>query len=192
MRRSKDNMKLAEYLDLSYTITLRRDDEGDWIARVEELRGCTAHGATQAEALAELEQAKREWIQAALEDGIDIPEPEAEKPLPSGKWVQRVSRRLHRDLKNIAEAEGTSLNSLMEMIGARYVGEVRAREVGREHDDAFLQATTTMSMDWKGTLEMSATHSWEVLRRLSGRLPDSARLKTRDTDHEAIEHAFKR
>ena len=87
-------MKLDDYLRLPYTITLRRDEVGSWIARVDELKGCTADGATQAEALADLEIAQREWIEAALEDGLAIPQPEPEERLPSGKWVQRVSRQL--------------------------------------------------------------------------------------------------
>ena len=33
---------------------------------------------------------------------------------PSGKWVQRVSKKLHRQLKLIAERDGVSLNRLVE------------------------------------------------------------------------------
>src|SRR5262245_35939856 len=95
-------MQLDDYLKLPYTITLHRDDEGDWVARINELQGCTANGTTQEEALADIEQAKREWIQAALEDGIPVPEPVREEILPSGKWVQRVPRRLHKTLTELA------------------------------------------------------------------------------------------
>jgi antitoxin HicB len=118
-------MKLDDYLKLPYTIRLRRDDEGDWIARVEELKGCTAHGSNRAEALDQLDEAKRDWIQAALEDHIEIPLPEPEEDLPSGKWVQRVSRSLHNELRRMAKAEGTSLNQLVAMILSAYVGSFR-------------------------------------------------------------------
>src|SRR5436309_3460345 len=58
---------LKEYLKLLYTITLRPDKDGDWIARVEELEGCVARGGTQAEALAVVEEMKTAWIEDALE-----------------------------------------------------------------------------------------------------------------------------
>ena len=119
-------MQLDDYLNLPYTITLRRDDEGDWVARVDELKGCTAHGQTDVEALAQLEEAKRDWIQAALEDRIQIPLPEAEEELPSGKWVQRVPRSLHRDLRRLAKTDGVSFNQFVGMILSAYVGGRRA------------------------------------------------------------------
>jgi len=119
-------MQLDDYLNLPYTITLRRDDEGDWVARVDELKGCTAHGETDVEALAQLAEAKRDWIQAALEDRISIPLPAVEEELPSGKWVQRVPRSLHRDLRHLAKADGVSFNQFVGMILSAYVGSRRA------------------------------------------------------------------
>src|SRR3989442_12344545 len=115
-------MELNDYLNLPYTVMLRRDDEGDWIAQVQELSGCIAHGSTEVEALEQLREAKRDWISAALEDHIDIPLPEAEDELPSGKWVQRVPRSLHKQLARLAKTESTSLNSLVTSILSDYVG----------------------------------------------------------------------
>ena len=51
------------------------------------------------------------------------PEGSPEK-LPSGKWLQRVPRTLHRDLIRLAERERVSLNQLVtallsEAVGAR-------------------------------------------------------------------------
>jgi len=115
-------MELNDYLKLAYTITLRADGDGGWVARIQELPGCTADGDTQAEALAELEQAKHEWIQAALEDEVPIPRPELDELLPSGKWVQRVSRSLHRSLARLAKIERVSLNQLVATILAAHVG----------------------------------------------------------------------
>src|SRR5438445_12973837 len=70
---TRSDMELNDYLSLPYTITLRRDDEGDWIARIQELSGCTAHGHTEAEALERLAEAQREWLSAALADHVSIP-----------------------------------------------------------------------------------------------------------------------
>lgn len=118
-------MELNEYLNLPYTIKLRRDEEGDWIARVQELSGCTAHGSTETEAIERLKEAKREWLAAALEDHISIPLPDEPDQLPSGKWVQRAPRSLHRNLASLAKIERTSLNQLVVSILSAYVGGTR-------------------------------------------------------------------
>ena len=88
---------LSYFLRLPYTIVLRRDDEGDWVARVEELRGCTAHGSTTEEAIRHIDEEKQAWIEDALESGDEVPEP-VQETLPSGRWLQRVTRSLHAKL----------------------------------------------------------------------------------------------
>jgi predicted RNase H-like HicB family nuclease len=120
MKTEQENLEY--YLQLPYTVVLRRDEERDWVAGVQELDGCTAHGGTQAEALENLEDVQRAWIEDALEAGDDIPEPAEETPLPSGKWLQRVPRTLHRKLADTAKREGVSLNQLVASILAEAVG----------------------------------------------------------------------
>jgi len=101
------------YLALPYTSILRRDEEGDVIARIQELPGCIAHGDTEIEALANLREAQKLWIEDCLEDKQPVPEPEAEEELPSGKWLQRVPRTLHKRLAEFAKKEGVSFNQLV-------------------------------------------------------------------------------
>lgn len=118
---------LSYYQKLPYTKILRPDEDGDVVARIQELPGCSAHGEDEKEALANLEEAQRLWLQDCLEAGDAIPEPAKQEPLPSGKWVQRVPRSLHQKLAMLAQQEGVSLNQLVtqmlaEKFGAR-VGE---------------------------------------------------------------------
>lgn len=115
-------MELKDFLDLSYTAILRRDEDGDFVARIDELPGCSAHGHTQGEALERLEEAKRLWIEDAIENGHSVPVPAAEAALPSGKWVQRVPRSLHKKLTSLAKTEGVSLNQIVTSILAGAVG----------------------------------------------------------------------
>lgn len=110
------------YLELPYTVILRRDEEGDYVARVDELPGCSAHGKTQNEALENLQEAKELWIQDCIESGHPVPEPVVEETLPSGKWVQRVPRSLHKKLSALAKREGVSLNQLVTSMLAQAVG----------------------------------------------------------------------
>ena len=113
---------LKEYLQLPYTVILRKDEDGDYVARVDELRGCSAHGKTPQEAFANLEEAQELWITDCLESGQPVPEPAVEEPLPSGKWVQRVPRSLHRKLSTLARREGVSLNQLVTSMLSESVG----------------------------------------------------------------------
>jgi antitoxin HicB len=71
---------LQYYLELPYTVIMRRDEDGDCVARIDELHGCAAHGSTEAQALEALEEAKELWITDCLESGDPIPEPAHEEP----------------------------------------------------------------------------------------------------------------
>ena len=51
------------------------DEDGGYIADMPDLASCAAFGETPKKALAELEQAKEAWLQAAREAGKPIPEP---------------------------------------------------------------------------------------------------------------------
>jgi antitoxin HicB len=104
---------IVYYMSLPYTIVLRPDEEGDFIARVQELPGCSAHGSDRNEALNNLQDVQQAWIEECLESGQDIPEPEPEDELPSGKWLQRVPRTLHKKLTDLAKSEEVSLNQLV-------------------------------------------------------------------------------
>ncbi len=110
------------YLSLPYTIILRRDEEGDFVARIEELAGCISHGKTSQEALDNVEEVKEAWISECIEGGQTVPEPVPEESLPSGKWVQRVPRSLHKKLTTLAKKEGVSLNALVTSELSQVVG----------------------------------------------------------------------
>ena len=108
-----DTMKDATYYEgLPYTITIRKDDEGDFVARIPELPGCVAHGGSESVAIENLRIVKRLWIEEALSAGLTIPEPAGDE-MPSGKWVQRVPKRLHKELVAAAKRDNVSLNQLV-------------------------------------------------------------------------------
>lgn len=113
MKRKHQRQEIEAYVSRRYQIALTQDDEGDWVARIVEFAGCVAHGASQSEALSRLAEVQRLWIEEQLRAGGRIPAPEQEAPLPSGKWVQRVPRSLHRELVETAKREGVSLNQLV-------------------------------------------------------------------------------
>ena len=60
--------------DYHINIFYSDEDEG-YIADIPDLQGCSAFGTTPVEALAEVEQAKAAWLEAAQEEGKPIPTP---------------------------------------------------------------------------------------------------------------------
>ena len=63
-----------------YEIIIFWSAEDDaFVADVPELPGCMAHGATHEEALANVKEAARLWVDAAEEFGDPIPEPKGRR-----------------------------------------------------------------------------------------------------------------
>ncbi len=102
-------MKTLEYyMGLPYRLEIVPDEaEGGYVASYPELRGCLTTGESVESAAANAEDAKREWLAAAIEDGCEIPEPQDEY---SGQFKLRIPKSLHRDLALHARREGISMN----------------------------------------------------------------------------------
>jgi len=108
------------------------EDEG-FIAIAPDLPGSSAFGETEAEALAELDQAIDAWIEAARAAGNAIPSPSRPaSSLPSGKVLVRMPKSLHQRAALCAEREDVSLNQFIVACLAEAVGERRANEPARQ------------------------------------------------------------
>ena len=65
-----------------YSVVIRYCNvDNIYVASVPELKGCMAHGETQADALEEIQTAIELWLETAKEVGAYIPEP-AYMPVP--------------------------------------------------------------------------------------------------------------
>ena len=101
---------IEEYMKLAYTMELTPDaEEGGFVVSFPELPGCLTVGETLEEACRNAEDAKREWIIAAMDEGIKVPEPDASASY-SGQFKLRIPRSLHRKLALQAKREGVSMN----------------------------------------------------------------------------------
>lgn len=126
MNRSKKDLKnRAEYYaDLPYAITVVKMDDGHgtyYLARVIELPGLMMTGDTPAEAIANLESVKQEWMETYLRLGNKMAEP-LHFHRYSGKVVLRMPPSLHETLTTVAEIEGVSLNQHMVSVLSRSAG----------------------------------------------------------------------
>jgi predicted HicB family RNase H-like nuclease len=82
--------------------------------------GLQAQGATADEAVANLDEARHDWLEYRLKNGLAVPEPPSEDF--SGKFLLRMSPALHATLAAASKRQGLSLNQLINNILAEYVG----------------------------------------------------------------------
>jgi antitoxin HicB len=116
-------------LQLPYHIVLVRDGEGDkgWTARVQELPGCEAHEPTSEEAARAISNAMEAWLDAALKEGTEIPEPRRPST-HSGRLLLRMPQELHSEMARRAESEEVSLNVYITGVLAGTVGWPQGRD----------------------------------------------------------------
>ncbi len=101
---------LEYYMGLPYRVEVIKDDEeGGYALHCPELPGCATCAATVEEGFALLEDAKRCWFAACMEDGVVIPEPVRLEDY-SGQFKLRIPRSLHRQLARRSSEEGISMN----------------------------------------------------------------------------------
>ena len=101
---------LNEYMEMSYRMEIVEDtEEGGFIASYPDLPGCITCGETIESVVANALDAKKAWIEAALEDGIEIYEPDSFEEY-SGQFKLRIPRSLHRSLAKHSQREGISMN----------------------------------------------------------------------------------
>lgn len=101
---------LNDYLTMSYRMEIIEDqDEGGFVASYPELPGCITCGETIESAVGNARDAKKAWLEAALEEGIEIPEPDSLDDY-SGQFKLRLPRSLHRSLAEHSQREGISMN----------------------------------------------------------------------------------
>jgi predicted RNase H-like HicB family nuclease len=66
---------LEEYFKLNYPITFYPEDEGGYTVIIQDLPGCISEGDTLAEAMENILDAKKAWLETAYEYGDEIPLP---------------------------------------------------------------------------------------------------------------------
>ncbi len=101
---------LNDYLTYNYRMEIVEDkDEGGFVVSFPELPGCISCGGTIESAVENALDAKKAWLEAAIEDGIEIQEPDSLENY-SGQFKLRIPRSLHRSLAEHSKREGISMN----------------------------------------------------------------------------------
>lgn len=113
--------EVLEHVYQPWSIEVKQYPEGGYFARVVELSGCMTEGDSAAEVLEALEEARAEWIAAALEQGLAIPTPFEQNDY-SGKVFVRTSPALHRMIAEEAAKQGVSMSQWVSEAAAIKIG----------------------------------------------------------------------
>lgn len=101
---------IDDYMNMNYRMEIVEDkEEGGFVVSYPELPGCITCGETMESAITNAQDAKKSWLQAALEEGIEIHEPDSLEEY-SGQFKLRIPRSLHRSLADHSKREGISMN----------------------------------------------------------------------------------
>ena len=99
-----------DYMAMSYRMEVVEDkDEGGFVVSYPDLPGCISCGETIESAMQNALDAKKAWIEAALEENIEIKEPDSLENY-SGQFKLRIPRSLHKSLAEHSKREGISMN----------------------------------------------------------------------------------
>jgi len=103
---------LNYYLSLPYKLEILPDnDEGGYAAKYPDLPGCITCADSLDELMSNAKDAKKAWLEAAIEDGLSINEPENKNIGDySGQFKLRIPKSLHKGLAEQAKHEGISMN----------------------------------------------------------------------------------
>jgi len=101
---------LEYYTKLNYKYEIIKDEaEGGYILSIPELKGCITCADDLEKGIEYLEDAKKQWIKSAIENGYEIPEPDSIDNY-SGQFKLRLPKSLHKELAEKSKKEGVSMN----------------------------------------------------------------------------------
>ena len=101
---------IDEYMKIPYKLEIIPDsEESGFVASYPDLQGCITCGSTISDAVNNAEDAKKEWLLAAIEEHIEIAEPKSADSY-SGQFKLRIPKSLHKTLAEDSKKEGVSMN----------------------------------------------------------------------------------
>jgi antitoxin HicB len=152
-----------KYLKLPYSRVLIPDEEGGYSAEILEFPGCYSDGDTAEEALANIEEAARNWIEATLEAGRPIPPPSTEYEY-AGKVALRLPVSLHRQAVRLAERDRVSLNAwLVAAVAARAGAEDLYGRMAERIEHSWISAALASDNKFNKVLQVMrgwVQHGW--------------------------------
>jgi antitoxin HicB len=118
--------RVAEYMQRPYVMEVVWDQDY-WAATFPELPGLVAAADTWDELEQKISDAKASYFEAALQQGLRIPEPGDSTEPASGRVLLRLPKSLHRQATRAASRDGVSVNTFLVAAIAKELGRREAR-----------------------------------------------------------------
>ncbi len=135
--------------------------DGIYAAEVLEFPGCFAEGKDPTEAMNNLDAAAQSWIEAALEQNQEIPEPLASYGY-SGKLNLRLPKSIHRQAARFAQRDDVSLNQFLAgAVAARVGAEEFYDRLIRKLEDRMEQAATVINVQPTSTFQCVVLNAFQ-------------------------------
>ncbi len=109
---------------MDYTVKIfpDPDGDGDYIAEVDELKGCSAFGETPEEALKEIETAINLWIETAKKYNKPIPRPTATRAEePKKRFNVMFPASLLKNVDEFRGKHGMKRSELLAIAAEKYI-----------------------------------------------------------------------
>lgn len=114
---------VEQYLKAPYSYSFIQDEDGTFAAEVLEFEGCYSQGETPEQAMNNIQEAAKNWIEATLRSGKPIPTPLAETEA-SGKYALRMPKHIHQKVQRMAQNDGVSVNTFLVEAIAEKIGAI--------------------------------------------------------------------
>ena len=134
------NKQLEYYLELDYPIIIKKLKEldgGGYFAEIPDLPGCYSDGETPQEAYDNIQDAKKCWLEVAIEKEYDIALPNIDNEEYSGKFTLRIPKTLHKQLAKTSKEEGISLNQYIQTLLAYNFGRSFIQQQNRKNETEY-------------------------------------------------------
>ena len=166
----------------SFQVAWSVDDKA-YFASCPEFPGLLAHGDTPEEAIKEAGIALEGVIEVYKESDLQLPAPQTRQEY-SGQFRVRLPKSLHRQAAQMAEMEGSSLNTFVVAAIAQKVGAEAAKKDAEKAAFNFNFAANAIQLDLSTTTVISPDPSNTATTSISANLPGNheARTNTRK-DH---------
>ena len=119
---------------MDYTVKIFPDPEGDgdYVAEIEELKGCSAFGETPEQALREIEIAMQLWIETAKKYGKPIPKPKKNKKInePKKRFNVIFPESLLSDVDEYRGKYGMKRSELLAAAAEQFISSTRGANLG--------------------------------------------------------------
>lgn len=155
-----------------YSISIHWDSKNEeYIATTKEFPYLSGIADFQEEAVEILEEAIALGIEMLKEDGCEIPEPIA-VPEYSGNIRLRLPKSLHKQLADMAELEGISLNQYMVSLLSMNAGRLDVHLHAHQHDHKH-ETTVVLADNTSGSEMQTMTFNPDRIKTPVNRMADA-------------------